>query len=101
LTAFARACDSPQVSAVAARSYLLRVSVPLRREAAALQRDLTKAGAEVERDGNELTVVWPATEADEVERWEEYTFTELVFFLRSWARTDPRRRIDILEERVF
>jgi len=89
------------VPAAAARAYLVRVAVPLRREAASLERALVAAGAEVERDGAVLTVVWPASEADELERWEEYTFTELVFFLRAWAGTDPRRRIDVLEERLL
>jgi hypothetical protein len=94
-------CESSSVPAAAARAYLIRVNVPLRREAASLERELAAVGADVERDGTVVTAIWPESDADEVERWDEYTFTELVFFLRSWAGTDPRRRIDILEERVL
>ncbi|MBV8949266.1 MAG: hypothetical protein JOZ99_00205 [Actinobacteria bacterium] len=69
-------------------------------DAASLERELAAAGADVQREDTVVTAVWPATDADETERWEEYTFTELVFFLRAWAGTDPRRRVDVLEERV-
>jgi hypothetical protein len=95
------ACEHPSVTALAARAYSIRVSVPLRREAASLEQALAGAGAQVERAGNVVTAVWGATEADDVERWDDYTFTELVFFLRSWAGTDPARRLEILEERVL
>jgi hypothetical protein len=101
LTLSDASCESLSVPAAAARAYLTRVNLQLRREAAALERALAAVGAEVERDGTVVTAIWPASEADEIERWEEYTFTELVFFLRSWAGTDPRRRVDVLEERVL
>jgi len=39
------------------------------------------------------------TEADDPDEWDEYTFAELVFFLRAWSGSDPARAIEVLEER--
>jgi hypothetical protein len=46
-----------------------------------------------------VSVLWPAAEADDPDEWDERTFAELVFFLRAWSGTDPRRELTVLEER--
>jgi hypothetical protein len=81
-------------------AYLIRLKVPLADEAAALARDLERNGASVEREDAIVTAVWPASDADDLERWKDYTFTELVFFLRSWAGSRRDRQLEVLEERL-
>ncbi len=92
------ACESSTVVA-AADSYLVRLRVPDVAEAADLAQQLERAGATVRRDGAIVSARWPRTHSDDLARWREYTFTELVFFLRAWAGDDPRRQAEVLEER--
>jgi hypothetical protein len=84
---------------VAERGYLIRLRVPAEPEALDLASSLTEHGALVTRDDLTVSAVWPATEADDPEEWDEYTFAELIFFLRAWAGRDPARTIEVLEER--
>jgi hypothetical protein len=84
---------------VAERGYLVRLRLPEEQEALDLAASLSAEGALVSRTDATVTAIWPATEADDPDEWDEYTFAELVFFLRAWAGTEPRRAIDVLEER--
>jgi hypothetical protein len=84
---------------VAERGYLVRLRVPAEPEALDLARSLAAHGAIVSRTDLTVSAVWPATEADDPDEWDEYTFAELVFFLRAWAGRDPARTIEVLEER--
>lgn len=81
------------------RGYFIKLRLPAEPEAADLAGALSAHGAAVERDERVLTAVWPATEADDPDEWDEYTFAELIFFLRAWAGTDPARTLEVLEER--
>ena len=86
--------------AVAARdAYLIRLRVHAAHEAETLARELEERGAAVEHDGSVVTTVWPASDADDVGRWDEFYFPELVFFLRSWAGLNADRQLTVLEER--
>jgi len=85
-------------TAASSHGYLVRLKVPVEHEAAALARDLERNGAAVERDDAIVTAVWPASAADDLDRWRDYTFTELVFYLRSWAGLHHDRQLEILEE---
>jgi len=80
-------------------AYLIRLKVPVAREAEALAHDLERNGAAVRRKDAVVTAIWPASEADDVDRWDDFTFPELVFFLRSWAGRDRDRQLEVLEER--
>ena len=68
-------------------------------EARALGRELESRGADVELDGAEVTTVWQASDADDVSRWSQHDFPELLFFVRSWAGIDPDRAFEVVEER--
>lgn len=81
------------------RGYFIKLRLPNEPEAADLAGALTAHGAVVERDERLISAVWPATEADDPDEWDEYTFAELIFFLRAWAGTDSARAIEVLEER--
>jgi predicted ATPase len=68
--------------------------------AAELLDALEQAGpVVVQRQEREVLVLWPATEADDADEWDEQTFAELTFFLRAWSGRDPRRSLTVLEER--
>jgi hypothetical protein len=84
---------------VADRGYLVRLRLPAEDDAADLAHALEAHGALVTRASETVSAVWPATDADDPDEWDEYTFAELVFFLRAWAGHDPRRRLEVLEER--
>jgi hypothetical protein len=81
------------------RGYFIKLRLSAEPEAEDLAGALTAHGAVVERDERIVTAVWPATEADDPDEWDEYTFAELIFFLRAWAGTDPARGLEVLEER--
>ena len=81
------------------RGYFIKLRLSGDSEAADLAGALTAHGAVVEREERVITAVWPATEADDPDEWDEYTFAELIFFLRAWAGTDPARTLEVLEER--
>ena len=79
----------------------LQVAEPVEAEAlaTALRETLGDlAAVVVEKRLRRLSVLWAAEEADEPEEWDEQAYAELVFFLRSWSRDDPRRELTILEE---
>jgi hypothetical protein len=79
-------------------AYLLRVKVSAAREAAALAHELEVRGASVEREGEVLTTVWTASDADDTRHWQDHYFPELVFFLRSWAGVKADRQLVVLED---
>lgn len=90
----------PSAGAVASPgAYLIRMQLPAEREAGELARELAALGADVERQGTVVTTTWHASDADHVHFWREYTFPELVFFLRSWAGENRDRQAVVLEER--
>ena len=80
------------------RAYLMRMRFRGPDEAQALGRELESRGADVELHGAEITTVWPASDADDVTRWPQRDFPELLFFLRSWAGIDPERAFEVVEE---
>ena len=84
---------------MADRGYLVRLRLPEEPEAIDLETSLSAEGAIVSRTDRTVSAVWPATEADDPDEWDEYTFAELVFFLRAWAGSDRARAIEVLEER--
>jgi hypothetical protein len=81
------------------RGYFTRLVVADVAEATELSARLREYGALVSRDEHVVAVVWPEMEADEPEHWEEYAFTELIFWLRAWAADNPGRDITIMDER--
>jgi hypothetical protein len=81
------------------RGYFIKLRLSGESVASDLAGALRAHGAVVERDERVLTAVWPATEADDPDEWDEYTFAELIFFLRAWAGSDPARTLEVLEER--
>jgi hypothetical protein len=83
------------------RAYMIRMKVPASSEAASLAEELEVRGASVERNGDVVTSVWEASDADHVEMWSENTFPELVFFLRSWAGLNADRQLVVLEEHAL
>jgi hypothetical protein len=80
-------------------AYLIRLKLPVAREAVALARELERNGAAVERTNAIVTAIWPASDADDVDGWHHYEFPELRFFLRSWAGVHRDRQLEVLEER--
>jgi hypothetical protein len=82
------------------RGYFMRLVVADLVEAAALAAALHEDGALASQDEHVVCVLWPETEADEPQEWEEYLFTELIFWLRAWAGQEPGRAITVLEERA-
>ncbi len=87
------------VVAAGRSAYLVRLRLPVTAEAEVLARELSLRGASVEREHATLTVIWPASDADDVGRWSDYQFPELVFFLRAWAGANLDRQAEVLEER--
>jgi hypothetical protein len=83
------------------RGYFMRLVVADLAEAAALAESLDDQGARAVRHEHVLSLLWPETEADEPEAWEEYVFAELVFWLRAWSGQEPGRAITVLEERAI
>jgi hypothetical protein len=82
------------------RSYYLRVRVAEAAQADALAAALEGKGAVVlEQERGIVGLLWPGTESDEPDEWDERTFAEAVLFLRSWSGEDPNRELIVLEER--
>jgi hypothetical protein len=80
---------------------MIRVRVPQADEAGRLADALAERGAAVECDGDVVTSVWPASDADHPHLWGDRHFPELVFFLRSWAGANADRQLVVLEERAL
>jgi hypothetical protein len=80
-------------------AYLMRMQLPAENEAGELARELEQRGADVERSGAIVTSVWPASDADHLDHWDEFSFPELRFFLRAWAGANAGRQLVVLEER--
>jgi hypothetical protein len=53
----------------------------------------------LQRQDREILLLWPATDSDDADEWDEQTFAELIFFLRAWSGNHPRRSLTVLEER--
>lgn len=82
------------------RAYYMRLRVAEQVEAEALVEALAQQDAAIfDREGVVVSILWPETEADEPDEWDEGTFVELVFFLRAWSGDDPRRSLTVLDER--
>lgn len=81
------------------RAYLMRLRVSEVEEAATLAQELELRGASVERDGEVVTSVWRASDADHTHLWAEHDFPELRFFLRAWAGANAARQLEVLDER--
>jgi len=77
----------------------MTVRVSAVEEAAMLAQELELRGALVERNGDVVTAVWHASEADHPHLWDELEFPELRFFLRAWAGDDAARQLVVLDER--
>jgi hypothetical protein len=84
---------------VAPSAYLMRLQLPVEREAGELAWELEQRGADVQRSGAIVTSVWRASDADHVDHWGDHSFPELVFFLRAWAGLNADRQLVVLEER--
>jgi hypothetical protein len=80
------------------RAYSITLQVSAADEAAVLAQELEQRGASVERNGEIVTSVWPASDADHTQLWEERDFPELRFFLRAWAGAKAARQLVILDE---
>ncbi len=89
----------PAEAVVPTRAYKMTLRVSAVEEAATLAHELEARGAQVERDGEVVTSVWRASEADHPQLWDEREFTELRFFLRAWAGANAARQLVVLEER--
>lgn len=81
------------------RAYLMRLQLPVEHEAGELAWELEQRGANVERSGAIVTSVWRASDADHLDHWGNYSFPELLFFLRAWAGVKAERQLVVLEER--
>ena len=81
------------------RAYLMTLRVSAVEEAATLAQELELRGASVERDGEVVTSVWRASDADHTQMWDEHDFPELRFFLRAWAGANADRQLEVLDER--
>jgi hypothetical protein len=77
----------------------MRLQLPAEREAGELARELEQCGADVECRGAVVTSVWRASAADHPDHWGDYSFPELLFFLRAWAGEHAARQLVVLEER--
>lgn len=82
-----------------ARAYKMTLRVSAADEAAMLAQDLEVLGALVERDGEVVTTVWRASEADHPQLWDEREFPELRFYLQAWAGAKADRQLVVLDER--
>jgi hypothetical protein len=89
----------PAEAVATARAYTMTLRVSSIEEAATLAHELELRGALVEQDGEKLTTVWRASEADHPESWDEREFPELRFFLRAWAGASAARQLVVLDER--
>jgi DNA-binding Lrp family transcriptional regulator len=82
------------------RAYYMRLRTADTAEAAALAEVLPEQGAVVlEQEAGIVGFLWPATETDEPDQWDERTFAEVILFLRAWSDDDPKRQLAVLEER--
>jgi hypothetical protein len=81
------------------RAYLMKLRVSAADEAATLAEELEQHGASVERDGEVVTSIWRASDADHLHLWDEHDFPELRFFLRAWAGANEARQLVVLDER--
>lgn len=77
----------------------MTIRVSAAEEAALLAQELEVRGALVERNGEVITTVWRASEADHPHLWDEREFPELRFFLRAWAGDIAGRQLVVLDER--
>jgi hypothetical protein len=91
--------ESATVPDVSPSAYLVRMQLPVEHEAGKLAWELEQRGADVERSGAVVTSIWRASEADHLDHWGDYSFPELVFFLRAWAGMNADRQLVVLEER--
>lgn len=82
-----------------ARAYKMTLRVSAVDEAAVLAQELEIRGALVERNGEVVTTIWRASEADHPHMWDEREFPELRFFLRAWAGDIAARQLVVLDER--
>jgi hypothetical protein len=89
----------PADAVVPMRAYKMTLRVSAVEEAATLAQELELRGALVERNGEVVTTVWRASEADHPQLWDEREFPELRFFLRAWAGGNAARQLVVLEER--
>ena len=89
----------PAEALATARAYKMTLRVSAVEEAETLARELESRGALVEQEGEVVTTVWRASEADHPESWDEREFPELRFFLRSWAGGNAARQLVVLDER--
>ncbi|MGN6799364.1 MAG: hypothetical protein ACTHKS_14590 [Gaiellaceae bacterium] len=89
----------PAEAVATARAYTMTLRVSAVEEAATLAHELELRGALVEQDGEVVTTVWRASEADHPESWDEREFPELRFFLRAWAGLNAARQLVVLDER--
>jgi hypothetical protein len=89
----------PADAVVPMRAYKMTLRVSAVEEAATLAKELELRGALVERNGEVVTTVWRASEADHPQLWDEREFPELRFFLRAWAGGNAARQLVVLEER--
>lgn len=82
------------------RAYYLRLAVAGLSEAAELAAHLEAQGAAVLQNEHVVSALWPETEGDVPEEWDEYLFSELVFWLRAWmSNSGPDRDVTMLEGR--
>lgn len=89
----------PAEALATARAYTMTLRVSAVEEAQTLAQELEMRGALVERDGEVVTTVWRASDADHPESWDEREFPELRFFLRAWAGLNAARQLVVLDER--
>ena len=89
----------PAEAVASARAYKMTLRVSAVEEAATLAHELELRGALVEQNGEVVTAVWRASEADHPQMWDEREFPELRFFLRAWAGLNAARQLVVLDER--
>jgi len=89
----------PAEAVVGARAYKMALRVSAVEEAETLAHELALRGAQVEQEGDVVTAVWRASDADHPESWDEREFPELRFFLRAWAGGNAARQLVVLDER--
>ena len=89
----------PAEAVASARAYKMTLRVSAVEEAATLAHELELRGALVEQNGEVVTTVWRASEADHPQLWDEREFPELRFFLRAWAGLNAARQLVVLDER--
>jgi hypothetical protein len=78
----------------------MRLEVADAAAASELLKSLEQAGPVLlHQQEREILLLWPATDADDPDEWDEQTFAELIFFLRAWSARAPMRSLTVLEER--